>query len=402
MPDATNSVATAISSHSTPDATSPEGKMPSVSLAPQPASSMRTMFAIGAAIVAGAFLTGMIGQEKSTELHGRISAPQQAVIAPCDGEVLKLIAPKTELVHSGQPLLLVRDLSLVVQQEAVDERIAAMETDLARAEAKAVIEIKWRFSEIDAQIHRHKVEATELLQKKLALEIEEIAYQEYGRPDNLAITGQTPDGAAIIKPLSLHSRQDQTVSEENLVSETIRLESTRNAIEVTAAQLELVENRIEQLEPLKRELTTSIRESLGIPELEQQIDRAKKARRDLDRQATERMIAVPQSGSLKGFALSSGDLIQQGETIASVADEQDRFLEVTVPSRELTKMTPETEVRLTFPGGIDRMGRVSDKTATVTEAGQSGETHILVKVEPAGKLWPEVPLGSSVIVKLPE
>ena len=75
-----------------------------------------------------------------------------------------------------------------------------------------------------------------------------------------------------------------------------------------------------------------------------------------------------------------------------------------VPSSQITEFTVGRELDLMFPGKQERTGKVlsvapqAEPHDIVTST--AGDAMVIVRVEQSGKLWPEVPLGSHVKVRL--
>ena len=61
-------------------------------------------------------------------------------------------------------------------------------------------------------------------------------------------------------------------------------------------------------------------------------------------------------------------------------------------------MRPGQEVELRFPGNEEFQGQVVDIPMVADVTGASGETLAAVRIEQAGRLWPNVPVGSQIDV----
>ena len=61
-------------------------------------------------------------------------------------------------------------------------------------------------------------------------------------------------------------------------------------------------------------------------------------------------------------------------------------------------MQPGHEVELIFPGEQEFHGQIVDVPMLADLTGQSGDTLAAVRIEPVGRLWPMIPVGSQVDV----
>ena len=61
-------------------------------------------------------------------------------------------------------------------------------------------------------------------------------------------------------------------------------------------------------------------------------------------------------------------------------------------------MRPGQEVALRFPGNEEFTGQVVDVPMVVDMTGQTGDTLAAIRIEPVGRLWPNVPVGSQIDV----
>ncbi len=67
-------------------------------------------------------------------------------------------------------------------------------------------------------------------------------------------------------------------------------------------------------------------------------------------------------------------------------------------------MKPGTKLTLIFPARSKRIGLVATipPQAMRIEGEDGDDSQVAVKIEPAGKLWPKVPIGSRVKVQVPQ
>jgi hypothetical protein len=101
-----------------------------------------------------------------------------------------------------------------------------------------------------------------------------------------------------------------------------------------------------------------------------------------------------------------GERVATGEPIVELLDGDRRFLTLQIPSRSLPLFAVDAEVALEFPGGIQRMGivrRIPPQTSNVGRdlgTSDSDDAPITLRIDPVDRLWPEVPIGSAVTVRV--
>jgi hypothetical protein len=95
------------------------------------------------------------------------------------------------------------------------------------------------------------------------------------------------------------------------------------------------------------------------------------------------------------------DAVQQGYTLLRIFDRSHESVQVELPSRLAPELSVDREVSLTFPGGELRSGRIEAIPPQATRpANVDGESQIAVTIRPAGRVWPTLPIGTTVSVSL--
>ena len=98
-----------------------------------------------------------------------------------------------------------------------------------------------------------------------------------------------------------------------------------------------------------------------------------------------------------------GDRVVNGEEIVELYDRERQHIDLPVPSRVIDRYPVGTLVRLRFSGSIRCRGRVSivpPHTAQDVETPAGDDPLVRLPLEPIGRLWPDVPIGSSVEVEV--
>jgi multidrug resistance efflux pump len=183
----------------------------------------------------------------------------------------------------------------------------------------------------------------------------------------------------------------------------LRLEAATNAAEVSTAQIESCEWNKERLEALRSRLPDVVRRSAGVDVLAAQLTQAQAELTRLEDAKTELEIkstAVGKAGLLK---ITPGLAVAPGVPIVDVLDDIERVIIVSVPSAAIREFKAGDSVQLTFPGDEGRTGRIASiaPQAVVPEGATGGESYVEVRIEASGELWPEVPAGTRVVVRVP-
>ena len=124
----------------------------------------------------------------------------------------------------------------------------------------------------------------------------------------------------------------------------------------------------------------------------------------LEQQRDSLTIVSPSHGVVGAIHHEAGDLVEPGNTIVELFDDDRRHLTASIPSSAVARLLPGTKLTLIFPAGYKRIGLVAaippqamfENTAQLSE-----DSQVAVRIEPAGKLWPKIPIGSRIKVQVP-
>ena len=116
-------------------------------------------------------------------------------------------------------------------------------------------------------------------------------------------------------------------------------------------------------------------------------------------------IVSPSHGVVGAIHHEAGDLVEPGNTIIELFDDDRRHLTALIPSAEMARLPPGTKLTLIFPAGYKRIGLVAAiPPQAMSESGSplSADSQVAMRIEPAGKLWPKIPIGSRIKVQVPQ
>lgn len=348
-----------------------------------------------AALFLGVASVWIVARAGRQTFSGRVVSRTTFVTADRSGTVLKLIAPESGRVTLGDPLVTLADEALQEQIAAAQERVATLTVALRQAEAEANVEQAWRMKELDEDIATTQLRAAGFLKEKYNYEMEKSMWADVLSSHETVMFDQ---GNEVFQSIVLRNR----LPSETRMSAVMRMESAANAVDVSIAQVEICDARLSELNRLKEDLPLHIREMTGVDTAEAELAEARSELARLEGRQVELTIASTAVGTVGVYQLKPGDHVQPGMPIVQLLDDSQRWIEVGIPSRQITDFTIGVEVKLEFPGDEDRTGRVFS-IAPQAEPGadlQDADALIMVRIEPTEKLWPSVPVGSRVDVRL--
>ncbi len=275
-----------------------------------------------------------------------------------------------------------------------------------RAEAAAEVDLAWRMDQLRAQEHDARMKLAALLRSDYEHQLKRAAWKDF-------LEAQTAE-TTTLPPARVFSEVVQTnwKPEELRLRAMIEQESAANAVEVTEAQVALCEERLKTLESLRKQLPLKVRRAAGVDTINTALQAAEEAVAELETTPAEVPLTAPGFGTVGKLFRRPGTPVEAGEPLLELLDEDRLRLTMPVPSRELPRFAPGEIVRLIFPGGIDRMGRIAPIPPQTEWTGHAvdrsegsspsapDDAHVLLQIDPADELWPDVPIGSAVQVIL--
>lgn len=359
-------------------------------------STGRTLLLLGAALAVSSGLTACWAWSGSECYTGFLRAESTSISANRDGTIQTLLLAEGATAETGAPLLTVIDDSLVSQIAESRQRVELLRTELDQARARADVDLKWRNKELEAEILQTQLKSAGYLKTQYDLQMQKHAWNEHESRQSGFGADQPPQSVI----------QAVRVPDDLGIQTVLKQEAVQNAIQVADAQVELCEQRLDELKRLKEQLPDRIDRANGVGTAEARLQAAAATLTQLERQQREIEVVAPSYGTVGIYRKRPGERVRADETIVELLDEDRRFLLVAVPSRELAAVTADSAVSLEFPGGKMRAGKVRQippQTTTAAEDNSSrGDALVPVRIDPTGRLWPSVPIGTAVKVKFAE
>lgn len=356
---------------------------------PLPAPLWRIVFFGLLALAGGGWLAHVATRGPATTFDGTLSARIVPVTSQRAGVLNCWHIAEGDAVDLGQVLASMADPSIDQRRAELDAQIVRLSSELEQALAKADLELDWRMKDVQQTIFAARLQSAEYLEEKHLREMEKVALTDLLEHDSTAFW--TPSDA-VVDSLVLKDSSNRP----SRLNTVLQLESATNATEVCAAQVELCDEQISWLEELKEALPQRIRRSLGVDTIELRLETARDDRKSLEDVESLSTITSSAIGRAGVFFKRAGDYVVVGEPIVEVLDDSQRFVVLDVPSERIADFTIGRELAVTFPGGVNRRGRVVRVAPQAVRDLKDSGAVVRVHVEQAGVVWPSIPIGTRV------
>ena len=377
----------------------------------RPSSVFRTLTILTCALMAGFFVVYLLGQHRNQPLSGVLSADITSVRVPAPARLTDVHVKAGDEVFSGQPLLTLEKLEHLAMIENSEKSLKEVERELRRLEAQAAIELEWRKKDVERELADVRVQIAE-------------ARTLTGYPAQVTRSSGTP--VSPVSARNLRTKQARPSTPGGImffsrsgqvsppgqpggnisapappvrVAEVVRDGVVSDSSQVTVDPLAPLEAEQARLESLRSGLSTTVEDAIGVTNVKAQYIEARAQLENLKAASREIKVQSPVYGIVGQVRYRKGDDMAEGEIMLRILHTDRRYVMVYLPTRRVNEMSAGQEVELRFPGNHEYRGQVIEMPLmadTTTEA--SGETMAAVRIEPVGKVWPSVPVGSQVDV----
>ena len=366
---------------------------------PLPAPPHRTLLLLVLTLLCGLAVTHWLDDRSASRtLVGYLRAQRNTIVAPVDSIVGEFRHQPGDLVTPGTVLVLLIDDAL---ERQVDDRTAmlpTLEATLAQARAQAAVELALKLRDLEREEFEVRTLAAHHLEKQYYNEFMQTAWEEMlDRSDGLASTG----GADQIYRLG--SLPQMLTSDAVRMRALLRQQSARNAASISAAQAKLCRGRLDKIDALRSSLPEQFVVANGVDVATRQLAHARTTLVRLEERRRRLVLTAGAHGTVGLHLKQPGQRVSSGEAIVELYDRERQHLDLPVPSRLIDRYLVGTLVRLRFSGSIRCRGRVSvvpPHTEQNVETPVGGDPLVRVTIEAIGRLWPDVPIGSSVEVEV--
>ncbi len=373
----------------------PESQPSDESAPSLPSSPVKAILFASLALVSGLGLTRLIAPVESARFTGSLQAESTIVTAERGARIEELLAETGTDMQPGGLIVRLQDTEL--EQQAARKRadVDRFKAELAQANARAAVEFSWRRKQLDSEIFETELKVAGYLKEQFSLEVTSVAWDGFLANLNDRVATDLTDSVV----LQSVAHATPAFPDEERIRALLRKQSAENAAEVYATQIEMCETRLNGLKKLKDELAAQIRTANGIDVAESRLAQADGELKNLEARLAELTLESSTYGTVGLYQKQVGDVVEPGETIVSLFDEERRFVTVLVPTTSAPLFQSEALVQIEFANGEVREGIVQAHPPQTVLDSDSEETHIELRILPSGKLWPVLAIGSSVSVE---
>lgn len=407
-----------------------------------PSSIFRTFLLLCCALLIGFSTVYLLGRQRNQALTGVLSADITSIRVPAAARLTEVHAKPGDEVFSGQPLLTLEKVEHLHMIEAQERLVRDLQREMKRLEAQAAIEVEWRTRDVDRELTRVRQQVThrEHARQTAATNLND------ANAANAPIGGTSPAGTPVSTvssrssrgvPVTTASRKPKTggllffagssgqsspampasqpnvpkpdvpmpVAELQPTPEPIRIAmapettvSDSPALPAADVVLDSLLSEQNRLETVKTSLPTTVSEALGITALKTHLDDESSTLDKMKSVSRDVVVESPVYGVVGQVRFHKGDDLPEGEIMLRILHTDRRYIVVHLPTRRVHEMEPGHEVELIFPGDETYRGQVVDKAMVADSTGENGDTLAAVRIEPVGRVWPTVPVGSQVDV----
>ena len=355
---------------------------------------VRALIILVVALVGGICCAQWLKSIRVESYVGSLQAPKTIILAKNDAVIQEIYVEEGQVVSSGEIVVALFDNSLDQNWKSKQQELVALEAELEQSKAKTEVELALRNKEIESEVFNAKLKSSQYLKEQYIHQITNLAWQDFIQDyDSLSSNGSSEE---VFRSLVYESR----LPDENKITAMLRQESARNSAEVFSARVKLCEEQMAELKAIQKKLPNQIRLAMGVEVMMNRLDRVKSELKQLESQRDALLIKTGGYGMVGIFEKEVGDPVKKGVPIVELFDKEHPFLVVEVPSRKINLFSKGTEVKIVFSGNRKGKGTVQKISEQAFQKTGLRESVILVTVEPMGRLWPELPMGTTVDIFL--
>lgn len=357
-------------------------------------SWLRVILFGGAALCAGMAVSGRWQQPLPDSQKGTLLAKTTTITAGRPAKIAEILAPAGTDVTPGTPLLRLTDDQLTVRIAAKKKEIEAHEVELKKVQAQADVDLQWRQRELKAEAFQTQLKSAAFLKEKINHQVEQLAWKEQLTTVSLE-SGDDSLTDTLIRPLSLVSEPPNPARLQLLLRE----DAAASAVEALDVQIALCEDRMAELKKLEESLVEKIRTSVGVDVAEARLKQSQEDLVALEAQTSGLTIISEAHGRVGLWNKQIGESVQPGESIVELHDQDQRFLALNVPSNLAGEYRPGVKLSLIFPGQERLAGSVEEVGPQTLR--NSDVPVVPVRITTIGRVWPQLAIGTHVVVEPP-
>lgn len=358
---------------------------------------LRTLVFGGASLLLGLAVISWLDDPNGESIPATLQAQTTAVSVGQNCQLLEIFVRPGDQVTPNQPLLRLGDDRLETQRASKERELDELKSELSRAEAAAAVELAWRRREIEKDIFDTQQQASSYKQEQLHHQVAQIAWEEHLRNAS-RWAGDSADDLQVL-PLTF----SESATDTGRLLAVLKEDAAAAAAEALGTKIGLCEQRLISLNKMAAELDQKVRISAGVEVAKTRLLRAEAELEAISSRLAALTVVSPGYGTVGNIQLQPGDRLNAGDVVLELLDEAQLSLTAQLPSALAGSVAQGQQLTVLFPGEQRRAGRIATlppQTLSSPIAGP-GDSHLALRIQPAGKLWPKLPIGTQVSVVVP-
>ena len=322
------------------------------------------------------------------------------------GVLRQTVAASGTAVVPGDTLAILEDSTASARAITLAETRDRLRREIDQAAARVAVELAQRTATLEKDRLDLRLRCADLLRARFAAGVRKRALEE-----TPARVPSVAEGGPRLTPVALQTMLNtSTLATSTLATAAterrIELADITNEEQVLATQVALCEDRLGEIERLLLSLPAQVQRAAGLDRLQ-----ADAAAADADLATATAAEAVVLTSAFYGrigvYRKQPGEYAAAGTTLVEIFDAERPWLLLTVPIAELPRFGVGQSVRVEFTGVSTRkplQGRVVSHRSEAEIDGDAiaapGAATAAIRIEPAGRLWPTLPPGSTATLRL--
>lgn len=355
------------------------------------------IIALGAAAVClGVYAGERLQSPNRDRIPATLHAATSEIVAGRDCVLAEVFVETGATVTPDTPLLRFLDPRLEGAIAAKERELSEATAELQQREASAAVELSWRRRELLRETYETQQEIARLEHEHLSRKVEQIAWKEHLSETEVWTGG---DASEIrLQPITMSRLRPDATRLQALLKE----DAAAAAAEALQKQLSRAQQRLEELARLADGLESVVRVSSGVEVAAARKSRCEAELTALQEQQAALTIRSSSYGTVGLWHRQPGSPVRTGDVVVELLDEAQLSLIAHVPSQQIGRLAEGQKIEVEFADRLVRYGTVAaipPQVARPVDAPQ--DPSLPVKIQPTGRLWPKLPIGSRVYLKLP-
>lgn len=394
-----------------------------------PASLISTISLLACAMLFSCLVVYWFSVRSDQPLRGVLSADITSIRVPAESRLVASHVKAGDEVFSGDKMLTLEKTEHLTLISVQKGRVQELQQELHRAEAQASLDLEWRMREVDRELSDVRTRAQLIREVKrnpiepfrsasvntdfrpsgtriAARPVSNARFyeappktQRRAQANGILFIGASGDSSigSVPRPKSLSIPAPVVVQPSLQPEQRMVLASEAASEGVLSVEARSVEMRLARLEELRQVLPKQVQRAAGVEGIRVQFQDAQRRLDDMQTLSRDIAVICPGYGKVGQVQYRPGDTMSSGEVMLKILHTERRYVMLNIPTRRVNEIEPGTPVELIFPGNGRFRGKVAN-LPMLADMSSNGRSLATVRVEPSGRLWPEIPIGSEIDV----